>query len=263
MLYHKDTKTKKKYLWIRILFCALLAVLELQSEKAVAADEITVAVAANCYRPMQEISAAYRKQTGNMVRLVRGSTGMLYAQIIQGAPYQVFLAADSKRPTLLESQGLIQPGSRFTYATGSLVLWTLHADLDLEAHALNVLRDVRVKRIAIANPETAPYGQAAMQALKAVGIEQMLRAKLVYGENVGQAFLFVRSGNADVGIVAASSVYQAGGRTSAVPPESYDPIIQQAVVLRHAPETARRFAVFLSSEAARKVLRKYGYGVPQ
>ncbi len=231
--------------------------------KAAAGDALTVAVASNFYRPMQEISAAYQRQTGNRLRLIRGSTGMLYAQIIQGAPYQMFFAADSRRPALLESQDLIQPGSRLTYATGSLALWTLHTDLDLDAHGLNVLLDARVKRIAIANPDTAPYGQAAMQALRAAGIEQAVRAKLVYGENIGQAFLFVRSGNADVGLVAASSVYQAGGKAAAVPPESYDPIVQQAVTLRHAPETARTFTAFLSSGTARKVLKKYGYGVPQ
>jgi len=248
-------------MFFAIVFCSVL--LMPQSSVALTAEVITVAVAANFYRPMQEIASAYEKQSGNKVRLVSGSTGKLYAQIIQGAPYQIFFAADSRRPVLLESQGLIQAGSRFTYATGSLVLWSMRDDFDLKAHGMQALLDKRVKRIAIANPETAPYGRAAMQALKAVGIEQMLRAKLVYGENAGQAFLFVRSGNADVGIVAASSVYQAGGKAVTVPSQSYAPIIQQAVRLRHAPKSARTFTAFLSSGTARNVLGKYGYGVPQ
>jgi len=248
-------------IFFAIVFCSVL--LMPQSSFALTAEDITVAVAANFYRPMQEIASAYQKQTGTDVQLVSGSTGKIYAQIVQGAPYQMFFAADSRRPALLESQDMIQPGSRFTYARGALVLWTLRADLDLEANGLDVLRNEQVKRIAIANPKTAPYGRAAMQALKAAGMDRTIRAKLVFGENVGQAFPFVRSGNADVGLVAASSTYRADGKTVAVAPESYDPIIQQAVVLRHAPETARRFTAFLSSGTVRKVLRKYGYGVPQ
>jgi len=248
---------------LKIIFCALLAMLGLQSAEVAASDMLTVAVAANFYRPMQEIAATYRKQTGTNVRLVSGSTGQLYAQIIQGAPYQVFFAADARRPELLESQGLTQPGSRFTYATGSLVLWSMREDLGLKERGIKSLLDTRVKRIAIANPNTAPYGRAAMQALKAAGMDRAMRTKLVFGENVGQAFLFVRSGNADAGLVAASSTYQAGGKVAAVPPDSYDPIVQQAVALRHAPEAAQKFTAFLSSPAARKVLRKYGYGVPQ
>jgi len=246
---------------LTIAFCA--ALLMPQSAFALAEEGITVAVASNFYRPMQEISTAYRKQTGTNVRLVSGSTGKLYAQIIQGAPYQVFFAADSRRPALLESQDLIRSGSRFAYATGTLVLWTLRTDLDLGTLGLDVLRDVRVKRIAIANPKTAPYGRAAMQAFKSAGMARIVMPKLVYGENVDQALLFVHSGNADVGLVAASSTYRAGGKISLVPPESYDPIVQQAVLLRHAPETARKFIAFFSSSVARKVLRKYGYGVPQ
>ncbi|MDQ6960832.1 MAG: molybdate ABC transporter substrate-binding protein [Mariprofundaceae bacterium] len=246
-----------------ILIVLAASIVQFAPCKVWAGEALTVAVAANFYRPMQEIASAYEKQSGNRVRLVSGSTGKLYAQIIQGAPYQIFFAADSRRPALLESQGLIQPGSRFTYATGALVLWSMRDDLDLKARGMKTLLDKRVKHIAIANPKTAPYGHAAMQALKAAGMDRMVRAKLVYGENIGQVFLFVRSGNADVGLVAASSTYQAGGRISVAPSDSYDPIVQQAVVLRHAPETARRFTAFLSSETARKVLRKYGYGVSQ
>jgi len=262
--HHKDTKAQKnRFYGVRIIFCAALAISGLLSGNAVAADEITVAVAANFYRPMQEIAATYRKQTGKEVRLVNGSTGMLYAQIIQGAPFDIFFAADRRRPLKLEQQGLTQPGSRFTYASGKLVLYTIRKDIDLAGHGLSILLDPGVKRIAIANPKTAPYGHAAMQVFKSSGIYRKIKSKLAYGENIGQTFLFVRSRNADLGLVAASSAYHAAGKAIAVPPTNYDPIIQQAVLLRRAGPAAHAFVAFFATKKVRAVIRKYGYGLPR
>lgn len=229
---------------------------------ASAATEITVAVAANFQRPMLEIAQAFERRTGNSVRLVSGSTGKLYAQIVQGAPFHMFFAADSTRPALLESQGFAKSGSRFTYALGTLVLWTPRSDLDVHSRGLPALLDTRVKRVAVANPKTAPYGIAAMQAISAAGLRQAVRSRLIFGESVAQTMMFAHSGNADIAILPASSVVGAGGE-SIVLQAGYEPIIQQAVVLQHAPEAATMLVGFLASQAVYKILRKFGYGVPQ
>jgi len=261
--HHKDTKTQRKHVCVKIFFFSLFIIVGLQSGNAVAADEITVAVAANFFRPMQEIASAYKQRSGNKVRLVNGSTGKLYAQIIEGAPFDIFFAADRRRPVKLEQQGLILAGSRFTYATGRLVAYTARCDINLVEHGLSILLDPVVRRIAIANPKVAPYGRAAMQALKSENIYRKIKSKLVYGENIGQTLLFVRSGNADVGLVAASSAYHADGKSTAVPPADYEPIIQQAVLLRRAGPAAHAFVAFFSTPKVRAVIRKYGYGLLQ
>jgi molybdate transport system substrate-binding protein len=258
------TKTQEAHCrGIIIICCAILAILGFQPAKAVAGDEITVAVAANFYRPMQEISAVFELRSGNKLRLVNGSTGKLYAQIIEGAPFDIFFAADRKIPVKLERKNLILPGSRFTYATGKLLVYTARKDIDFAEHRLSsILLDPDVKHIAIADPVTAPYGRAAMQALKSSGIYRQIKSKLVYGENIGQTFLFVHSGNADIGLIAASSAYHAGG--TAVPVSSaYDPIVQQAVLLRRAKPAAHVFVAFLATPQARAIIRKYGFGLPQ
>jgi len=231
--------------------------------KAWANEELTIAVATNFYRPMQEIVSAYEKRSGNRIRLVNGSTGKLYAQIIEGAPFDIFFAADRRRPVKLEQENLVLPGSRFTYATGKLVVYTTRQDIDLTGRGLSILLDPGIGRIAIANPKAAPYGRAALQALKSSGIYQKIKSKLVYGENIGQTFLFVRSRNADLGLIAASSAYHAEGKATAVPSADYNPIIQQAVVLRRARSTAHAFVVFLATPKVRAIIHKYGYGLPQ
>jgi len=261
--HHKDTKAQRKHFCVKVFFFSLFIITGLQPENAVAADEITVAVAANFYRPMQEIVYAYKQRSGNRVRLVNGSTGKLYAQIIEGAPFDIFFAADRRRPVKLERQGLIQPGSRFTYGAGKLVLYTSRKDINLAGRGLSTLLDPGVKRVAIANPKAAPYGHAALQALKSSGIYRKIKSKLVYGENIGQTFLFIRSGNADVGLVAASSAYHAAGKVAAVPSSDYDPIIQQAVLLRRAGPVAHAFVAFFSTPKVHAVIRKYGYDLPQ
>jgi molybdate transport system substrate-binding protein len=226
-----------------------------------AGESVTVAVAANFHRPMREIVVAFENQTENSVRLISGSTGKLYAQIVQGAPFHLFFAADAKRPALLESESLVKAGTLFTYATGSLVLWSPDETMNLD-DGLSVSLNESVQHFAIANPKTAPYGIAAMQALDAAGLTEKVKSKLIFGESVAQAVMFARSGNAQLAILPASSIVGAGGK-SMVLNSGYQPIIQQAVVLRGAPESAAELVSFLSSDSARAVLRKYGYGVPQ
>lgn len=229
--------------------------------QAVAGEPITVAVAANFHRPMREIAVAFEQQTQNSVRLVSGSTGKLYAQIVQGAPFHLFFAADAKRPALLESEGLIKTGTLFTYATGSLVLWTPDESLNLDG-GLAVSLSKRVQRLAIANPKTAPYGVAAMQVLGEAGLTEKVKSKLIFGESVAQAVMFARSRNAQLAILPVSSIVGAGGK-SMVLSSGYQPIVQQAVVLKGAPQSANELISFFSSDSARAVLRKYGYGVAQ
>jgi len=226
-----------------------------------AGESVTVAVATNFHRPMREIVTAFEKQTGNSVRLISGSTGKLYAQIFQGAPFHIFFAADVKRPALLESEDLIKAGTLFTYATGSLVLWSPDETLNLD-DGLAVSLNESVQHFAVANPKTAPYGAAAMQALDVAGLTEKVKSKLIFGESVAQAVMFARSGNAQLAILPASSIVGAGGKSIALS-SGYQPIIQQAVVLKDAPKSAGELVSFLSSDSARAVLRKYGYGVPQ
>ena len=247
-------------LFLTLMLAPVLAAMP-ASAKVVAGESLTVAVAANFHRPMREIAEAFEQQTGNSVRVVSGSTGKLYAQIVQGAPFHLFFAADAKRPALLESEGLVKAGSRFTYAIGSLVLWTPDETLDLDGGLAAALNE-RVERIATANPRTAPYGLAAMQALDAAGLKERVKSKLIFGESVAQAVMFARSGNAQLAILPASSIVGAGGKSMPLT-SGYQPIIQQAVVLKGAPQSAQQFAAFLSAPAAHSILSRYSYGIPQ
>ncbi len=231
------------------------------ADNAVAGESFTVAVAANFYRPMREIAAAFEQQSGHRVRVVSGSTGKLYAQIVQGAPFHLFFAADARRPALLQSEGLIKAGSLFTYATGSLVLWSPEESQNLD-DGLSTSLNEKVQRIAVANPKIAPYGVAAMQALDAAGLTDRVKSKLIFGESVAQALMFARSGNAQLAILPASSIVGAGGK-SMILGSGYQPIIQQAVVLKNAPQSAGELVSFLASTSAKAVLQKYGYGAPQ
>lgn len=243
-----------------LLSIALLAaIIPLRSGIALAEDGITVAVAADFYRPFKEIARLYADKGGQRLRLVSGSTGKLYAQIAQGAPFQMFFAADAKRPALLEAAGLAKAGSRFTYARGRLALWTPRDDLGLKKRGLGVLLDTRVRRIAVANPKTAPYGVAAMQVLASAGIAQVVRSKLVYGESVAQAAQFALSGNADAALLPPASVIGAEGER-VVLEAGYAPIIQQAVMLQGAPAGAAALRAFFATAEVHGILAKYGFG---
>ena len=240
------------------IFCTLI----LLAVPALADDVVTVAVASNFSRAAGELSARFAGETGITVRISNGSTGKLYAQIVNGAPFDVFLAADAQRPALLEQAGRTVPGSRFTYATGALVLWSRDA-----ADCLAALHDEDAGRVAMANPETAPYGQAAAQFLAHEGLWESVSKRAVFGENIGQALQFVATGNARLGLIARSqlSVPQLpdAACTWEVPGDSYSGLEQQAVLLVRAAdnESATRFYNWLRSVGAREVIVRHGYGV--
>ena len=214
------------------MFSVLMLLL---SNTACLATEIRVAVASNFTRAMTDLAHRFETNTGDKVNLVFGSTGKHYAQIINGAPFDAFFAADSKRPSRLEEQAYAVAGSRFTYATGKLILWSPKAGN--VGPAAKVLTDGNFYYLAIANPKLAPYGRAAKEVLQSRGLWQAMQGKTVRGENIGQAFQFVKSGNAELGFIAYSQVKLPGqpvtGSYWLVPQELYTPIEQQAVLLKN------------------------------
>ena len=227
------------------------------------AGEVRVAVAANFAIPFAAIAKAYTKATGNAVVVSIGSTGKLYAQIVNGAPFALFLAADTVRPNKLVAEGLAIAGSERTYAIGRLALWSPHADV---SHGAESLRAAGIQHIAIANPKTAPYGTAAMQALGRLGLAGALAPKLVRAENIAQAFEYVASGNAEAGFVAASQLKgpkAPGGSSWLVPAGLYDPIEQGQCLLKAGAHdaAARSLAAFLASPQADAIITAFGYGV--
>jgi len=227
------------------------------------AGAVHVATASNFNGTLRVLAKSYEATSGHQVTISAASTGKLYAQIRHGAPYDLFLAADEARPRLLEQEGLTVAGSRFTYALGRLVLWAPKRAFSGEAKALLSADDVR--RIAIANPKTAPYGAAARQVLEAMGLWQGLKARLVRGENIGQTFQFVASGAAEMGFVALAqlTVRPEQGYRWPVPQAFYRPIRQQTVLLKSAADNpaAMAFMDYLRSDEARDLILAQGYGL--
>lgn len=227
------------------------------------AAEAQVAVAANFAEPMKALAALLEKATGHTLKISTGASGAIYTQIRNGAPFDVFLSADSERPALLEQDGLAQPGTRFTYATGKLVLWSAKAGRVDGQGA--VLRAADLGKVANANAKTAPYGAAAAQVIRRMGLSAAITPKLVQGESIGQTFGFVATGNADVGFVAMSQVLE-GGRLKAgsmwvIPKTLYDPIRQDAVLLKRGAdnEAAQALMKLLKSADGQAVIRAAGY----
>jgi len=230
---------------------------------AVNAEIVRVAVAANFLGTLRALAPSFQQQSGHRVQLVAGSTGKHYAQIRNGAPFDVFLAADVQRPLLLEKAGVGVPGSRMTYALGQLVLWSpLPGKVD---HEGKVLDRGDFRRLAIANPRLAPYGRAAREVLEARQLWRGLQPKLVRGENIAQAFQFVVTGNAQLGFVALSQLTGPGGEQPGswwrVPGHLYRPIEQQALQI-HDTAGAGAFMQFLRSPGARAEIEAHGYRVP-
>ena len=227
------------------------------------ADEVAVAVAANFTAPMQKIAAAFEKDTGHKAALSFGATGKFYAQIANGAPFGVLLAADDATPQKIAREGLGNGATRFTYAIGRLVLWSKQPGyVDAEGQ---VLRTGDWKHIAIANPKLAPYGLAAMQTLDKLGLAAQVQPRVVTGENIGQTYQFAASGNAQLGFVALSQVMENGqlreGSAWVVPATMHAPIRQDAIVLKPGQGNAAATALmqYLRGEKARAVIRAYGY----
>lgn len=227
------------------------------------ADEVSVAVAANFTAPMKKIAADFEKDTGHKAVLSFGATGQFYAQIKNGAPFQVFLAADDTTPEKLEKEGLGVTGSRFTYAIGKLVLWS--AKPGYVDDKGEVLKKGDYKHLSVANPKTAPYGTAAMEALGKLGLADTIKAKIVQGENITQAYQFVATGNAELGFVAFSQVIEKpeNGSLWVVPANLYEPIRQDAVLTEKGKGKAAAEALlnYLKGDRAKTVIKAYGYSL--
>jgi molybdate transport system substrate-binding protein len=232
-----------------------------------AAQELRVAAAADLQFAMQDIAARYRKETGRTVNATYGSSGNFLQQIENGAPFDLFFSANLDYPRKLEAAGLIVPGSYYPYAQGKIVLWVANASKLNLAAGLPALLDPSVKKIAIANPQHAPYGQAAVAALQKENLYDKVRDKFVLGENISQTASFVVSGAADVGIVALSLALSPNmkdqGRYAEIPGGEYPPIAQACVVLKSSnnQEAARQFVEFVKTASIRDVLRSYGFDV--
>ena len=233
--------------------------------QAAHAETLTVAVASNFVPTAEQIAADFTAKTGHTVRISSGSTGKIHAQVLHGAPYDIFLAADSNSPRLLEESDHGVDDSRFTYALGVLVLWSAdaeHADCSL------TLDDLGDARLAIANPVTAPYGRAAKEFLELTGSWDRISSQLVYGENVAQALHFAVTSNARYALVAKSQSLDprlpATACSRVVPEETYAPIQQQALLLQRAADNlvAIQFLEFLQEAPTRDTIRRLGYGVP-
>ena len=226
---------------------------------------MSVAVAANFALPMQRLEMQFENTTPHEITAVTGSTGQLFAQVLNGAPYDVFLAADRERPTRLVEQGTAVTDTQFTYALGQLTLWTREPTLTGD-RSLDLLTSGKFRRLAIANPRLAPYGLAAQQTLEALGLWEALQSKIVRGENVAQTFAMVETQNAELGLVAHSSViaYSGGHTVVRIPEAHHDPIRQDAVLLTRGETNlaALEFIRFLQGAQARTLIREAGYLLP-
>jgi molybdate transport system substrate-binding protein len=229
------------------------------------AGQAQIAVAANFAEPIKAIAAVLKKTTGHTLSVSLGATGKLYAQIKNGAPFDLLLAANAATPAALEKDGLAKPGSSFTYANGKLVLWS--ADPTKVDARGDVLKGAGFRKLAYANPKTAPYGEAAVQAMDKMGLTAALTSKLVQGESIGQTYNFVHTGNAEIGFVAMSQVLESGklkgGSMWVVPQSLYSPIRQDAVMLQHGANNPAALALvkLLQSPNIKDLIRSYGYDI--
>ncbi len=244
---------------VRGALILIVSILSMALPDRATAVELRIAVASNFVRTAHSLVEMFEQSQGYRPQLVTASTGKHYAQILNGAPFDVFMAADALRPALLEEAGLTVPGTRFTYALGILVLWS--PDPGLISPGEGLPESSRFRFLGLANPDLAPYGYAAREVLTGLGSWKRLQAQLVRGENVSQALQFVHSGAAELGFVAQSQVMQAGGSRWLVPDDSYTPIAQQVVQLS-ATEPGLAFLDFLRSPAARDLIEAHGYEVP-
>lgn len=244
---------RRSNLWLLFMTLAVAA--------NAAADEVRVAVATNFVGAMEALVERFEEASGHTVLVSSGSTGGHYAQIRNGAPFEAFFAADTERPRLLEAEGLAVPDSRFLYAVGRVALWSTRANyVDDDG---KILETGDFRHLAIANPELAPYGAAARDVLTARGLWDRLQPRLVNGQDIGQAYSFVQTGNAELGFVAWAQLKQPdreiAGSYWLVPESLHRPIEQEAVLLRDVP-AARALVEFIKSAEAREIIRSYGYG---
>ena len=225
------------------------------------AGQINVAVAANFTEPAKEIAAMFKQKTGDEAILSFGASGNFFTEIARDAPFEVFLSADVERPKAAVQEGYAVPGSEFTYAIGKLVMWSRVIDVTKGEEALKA---GQFAKLSIANPAAAPYGAAAIETMKALGVYDALKSKIVQGDNIAQAFQFVDTRNAEVGFVALSQLHGVtGGTRWLVPQNLYAPIRQDAVLLNKGAndEASKAFLEFLKGPKARTVIDKFGYGL--
>lgn len=244
-----------KTLWVFLLCCTFSLCANGQT--------LHVAVASNFRAPMVDLAQLFEQKTGHKVVLSFGSSGKIFAQITHGAPYDAFFSADQQKPLALEKQGLVVPGSRFTYAQGVLVLWS--KDPTMIGSGAQALKANKYSRIALANPRLAPYGLAAQETLAALNLLDLSRGKWAKAENIAQAYQFTASGNADLGFVAKSQVYSQGklslGSAWVVPSELHSPITQDAVLIarEQGSSIGAEFFQFFKTETAKRIIGDYGY----
>lgn len=250
-----------------MLVCMALILPRAESEDR----EIRVAAAADLTAPLQELAASYQERTGVVVKLSFGASGALTQQIQNGAPFDIFFSADMDYPKQLIASGQADGSTLYRYAVGQLALWVPNdSPLDVEHKGMNALLDPSVKKIALANPQHAPYGRAAVAALKHYGLYEKVSDRLVLGENVSQAAQFVESGNAQAGFVplahAVAPAMQGKGKYWIVPADAHPPLDQGVVLISRSPhqhqEDARTFLGFVKTEEAAGVLRRYGFSAP-
>jgi len=253
MLTSKAVMRRRFTAWLGAL---TLAILPLTARAA----SVPVAVAANFTAPAKELAASFQLATGNTLVLSFGASGAFFTQIGQGAPFEIFLSADSARPKKLVEAGLGVQGSQFTYAIGKLALWS--ATPGLVDSQGKVLTQGKFAHIAIANPKSAPYGAAAIETMTALNVYEQLKNRIVVGESINQAYQFAASGNAELGFVALSQVFKdKKGSKWLVPQTHYKPITQDAVLLKPGANdpAAQAFLAYLKTPAALKIIRSYGY----
>ena len=233
------------------------------------AEEIAIAAASDLNFAIKEVIAKYEKATGNHVKLSVGSSGNFFAQIQNGAPFDLYFSADIGYPKKLEEAGLTVPGSLYRYAVGRIVLWTNHRSQRDVSKGMDLLRDRAVKKIAIANPKHAPYGRAAVAAMQHFKVYDEAKDRLVMGENISQAAQFIESGACDVGVIALSlalaPTMKAAGTYWEIPSEAHPPLEQGAAILKSSKlqKTAQEFIEFMQGTQGQEIMRRYGFTLPQ
>lgn len=250
--------------WLRVLFFCLSLIFSLNSLAAT----VLVAVASNFTKPMTEIAEAFEKATGHSANLAFGSSGKFVAQLENGGPFEVFLAADTSNPVKLEKSGLAVADSRFNYAIGKLVLWSSQANyVDDQGQ---ILSKGGFKHLALADPKLAPYGAAAVETMKNMNVLDKLQPLFVQGENIAQTYQFISTGNAELGFIALSQVIGKEGKITEgsgwiIPANLHQPIMQDVVLLKKGEENPAAPALmkFLKSPEAQAIIRKYGYDLPE
>jgi len=233
------------------------------------AEELKIAAASDLNFAMKDLVAEYEKASGHHVKLSLGSSGNFYAQIQNGAPFDLYFSADIGYPKKLEEAGLIVPGSLYRYAVGRIVLWTNHTSHRDVSKGLEVLRDPAIKKIAIANPKHAPYGRAAVAAMEHYNVYQLVKDRLILGENISQAAQFIESGACDIGIIALSlalaPTMKAAGAYWEIPSDAHPPLEQGAAILKSSKqqEVAKQFVEFMQDKRGQEIMTRYGFTLPQ